>query len=176
MTTSTTALLNDVDLDAVADLTNAVRANPAAASTVWRADVTWQGGFQSSAQIRAFPPVHSDEPPALGGNDSAPNPVEQLLAALGNCLTVGYAANASARGIELTNLRIAVTGDLDLRSFLGLRPGHAGFQGITATVHLDSDATPEQLEDLHHAVVGSSPVGHTLQAPVPTTIQLAPEL
>jgi len=153
-----------------------VRANPAAASTVWRADVTWQGGFQSSAQIRAFPPMHSDEPPALGGNDSAPNPVEQLLAALGNCLAVGYAANATARGIELTNLRIAVKGDLDLRSFLGLRPGHAGFGGITATVHLDSDATPGQLEDLHRAVVGSSPVGHTLQAPVPTTIQLAPEL
>ena len=176
MTTSTTALLNDVDLDAVADLTNAVLANPAAASTAWRADVTWQGGFQSSAQIRAFPAVPSDEPPALGGGDSAPNPVEQLLAALGNCLTVGYAANATARGIELTNLRIAVTGDLDLRSFLGLRPGHAGFQGITATVHLDSDATPEQLADLHEAVVGSSPVGHTLQAPIPTTIQLAPEL
>ena len=176
MTTSTTALLNDVDLDAVADLTNAVLSNPAAASTVWRADVTWQGGFQSSAQIRAFPAVPSDEPPALGGNDSAPNPVEQLLAALGNCLAVGYAANATARGIELTNLRIAVTGDLDLRSFLGLRPGHAGFQGITATVHLDSDATPEQLADLHDAVVGSSPVGHTLQAPIPTTIQLASEL
>lgn len=173
MTTSTTALLNDVDLDAVADLTNAVRSDPAAASTVWRADVTWQGGFQASAQIRAFPAVPSDEPPALGGNDSAPNPVEQLLAALGNCLAVGYAANATARGIELTNLRIAVTGDLDLRSFLGLRPGHAGFQGITATVHLDSDATPEQLADLHDAVVGSSPVGHTLQAPIPTTIQLA---
>jgi uncharacterized OsmC-like protein len=173
MTTSTTALLNDVDLDAVTDLTNAVRSNPTAASTVWRADVTWQGGFQSSAQIRAFPAVHSDEPPALGGNDSAPNPVEQLLAALGNCLAVGYAANATARGIELTNLRIAVKGDLDLRSFLGLRPGHAGFQGITATVHLDSDATPEQLQDLHHAVVGSSPVGHTLLAPIPTSIHLA---
>ncbi|MGB7983461.1 MAG: OsmC family protein [Candidatus Nanopelagicales bacterium] len=176
MTTPATDLLNDVDLDAVADLTNAVLSNPAAASTVWCADVTWQRGFQSSAQIRAFPAVHSDEPPALGGNDSGPNPVEQLLAALGNCLAVGYAANATARGIELTKLRIAVTGDLDLRSFLGLRPGHAGFQGITATVHLDSDATQGQLEDLHRAVVGSSPVGHTLQAPIPTTIQLASEL
>ena len=173
MTTSTTAPLNDVDLDAVADLTDAVRSDPTAAGTVWRADVTWQGGFQSSAQIRTFAPVHSDEPPALGGSDCAPNPVEQLLAALGNCLTVGYAANASARGIELTDLRIAVTGDLDLRSFLGLHPGHAGFQGVTATVHIDSNATPRELEDLHDAVVGSSPVGHTLQAPIPTTIQLA---
>ncbi len=176
MTTSTTALRNGVDLAAVADLTDAVRTDPAAASTVWRADVTWQGGFQSSAQIRDFPALHSDEPRGLGGADSAPNPVEQLLAALGNCLAVGYAANASARGIELSDLRIAVTGDLDLRSFLGLRPGHAGFQGISATVHLDSNATPEQLAHLHSSVVASSPVGHTLQAPIPTTIQLAPGL
>ena len=112
MTTSTTALRNGVDLAAVADLTDAVRTDPAAASTVWRAEVTWQGGFQSSAQIRDFPALHSDEPRGLGGADSAPNPVEQLLAALGNCLAVGYAANASARGIELSDLRIAVTGDL----------------------------------------------------------------
>ena len=33
MTTSTTALLNDVDLDAVAGLTDAVRSDPATAST-----------------------------------------------------------------------------------------------------------------------------------------------
>ena len=86
---------------------------------------------------------------------------------------MGYAANATARGIELTDLRIKVTGDLDLHSFLGLRPGHAGFQGINAAVHLESNATPDQLSDLHNAVIGSSPVGHTLQSAIPVQIHLA---
>jgi len=173
MTISTTTLLNDVDLDAVAALTEAVRADAAAGATTWRADVTWRGAFRSAARVRGFADLPSDEPAALGGTDGAPNPVEQLLAALGHCLAVGYAANATARGIEITDLRVQVRGDLDLHPFLGLRPGHAGFDGISATVHLAADAPFDQLAALHEAVVATSPVGHTLSAPVPTTITLA---
>lgn len=161
MSTETTNLLNNVDLDAVAALTDTVDNNPTAGDTTWAAEVAWQGGFRSTARIRGFADLPSDEPPALGGTDSAPNPVEQLLAALGTCLAVGYAANATARGIQLTDLRIKVTGDLDLHSFR-LRPGHAGFRGINAVVHLESSATPDQLTDLHDAVTASSPVGRTL--------------
>jgi hypothetical protein len=83
------------------------------------------------------------------------------------------AANATAEGIALRSLRIDLAGDLDLGAFLGLRPGHAGFDTITATVHLDTDADPAQVQRLHDAVVGSSPVGHTLQAAIPVDIQLA---
>ena len=45
------------------------------ASTTWRADVTWDGGFRSSATVREFAPIGSDEPAALGGSDTAPNPI-----------------------------------------------------------------------------------------------------
>lgn len=168
MSTETTNLLNNVDLDAVAALTAAVANDPTAGNTTWAAEVAWQGGFSSSARIRGFTDLRSDEPPALGGTDSAPNPVEQLLAALGNCLAVGYAANATARGIELTDLQIKVTGDLDLHSFLGLRPGHAGFQGINEAVHLESNATPDQLTDLHDAVMAPPPSGTPCSPPPPS--------
>lgn len=174
MTITSTTLLNDVDVAAVAALTEAVRADESAAATTWRADVTWQGAFRSTARIRSFEALASDEPPALGGTDSAPNPVEQLLAALGNCLAVGYAANATARGIRVDDLRVQVRGNLDLHSFLGLRPGHAGFSDITATVHIDADATAADLQALHEAVVATSPVGHSLRAAIPTAITLAP--
>lgn len=171
--TITTTGLNDVDLDAVAALTGTVRDNPAAAATTWRADVTWNGAFRSTARIRGFADLPSDEPTALGGTDTAPNPVEQLLAALGHCLAVGYAANATARGIELTGLSIRVSGDLDLHAFLGVRPGHAGFSDISATVRVDADVPFQELAELHEAVIASSPVGHTLEAAIPTTITLA---
>jgi uncharacterized OsmC-like protein len=173
MSISTTTLLNDVDLEAVTALTEVVRADASAGATSWRADVAWRGAFRSTAKVRGFTELPSDEPAALGGTDSAPNPVEQLLAALGHCLAVGYAANATGRGITITDLRVEVCGDLDLHSFLGLRPGHAGFDGITATVHLVADAPVDQLAALHDAVVATSPVGHTLRAPIPTTITLA---
>ncbi|MGW5311334.1 OsmC family protein [Nocardia thailandica] len=170
MTTETRTTLNEVDIDAVGGLIEAVRTDPAKGHTTWAAHVRWNGAFASSATIRSFDPVPSDEPPALGGGDTAPNPVEQLLAALGNCLAVGYAANATVAGIAIEDLRIDLRGDLDLQVFLGLSEGHAGFETITATVRLDSDATPEQLADLHAKVAASSPVGHTLRHAVPLEI------
>ncbi len=172
MSISTPAMLNNVDLAAVGGLINAIQDEPDAAATTWSAEVRWNGGFQSEARVREFAPVPSDEPVVLGGGDTAPNPVEQLLGALGNCLAVGYAANASVAGIEIRDLRIELSGNLDLRAFLGLREGNAGFDDIRVAVHLDADASAEQLQTLHDKVVGSSPVGHTLGRAVPVTIDL----
>lgn len=173
-TTGTTTRLNDVDIDAVAGLVAKIQSEPEVAATTWRANVEWTGGFGSQASVRDFPPVPSDEPVALGGADAAANPVEQLLGALGNCLAVGYAANATVLGIGIRDLSIDLEGDLNLHTFLGLDPsGHAGYQAIRASVNIDSDATPDQLAQLHEQVVGTSPVGHTLNRPVPVNIELA---
>ncbi len=164
---------NGVDLETVGALAERIQADPAAAATVWQAEVTWQGAFRSEARIRDFAPLPSDEPAGLGGSDTAPNPVEQLLAAFGNCLAVGYAANASAAGITIESLRIALKGDLDLRTFLGLAQDNAGYEAIKVSVDLRCDATEDQLAALHDKVVGTSPVGHTLSRVVPLRVDLA---
>lgn len=168
----TTTRLNDVDIDAVGALIGAIQEDPAKSGTKWNARVTWNGGFQSEVRVRDFDPVPSDEPPALGGKDTAANPVEQILGALGNCLAVGYAANATAAGIELKGLDIDLEGDLDLSTFLGLSEGHAGYEGVRARVRIDSDATAEQLDHLHNKVVSTSPVGHTLSRSIPLEVTL----
>lgn len=168
-----TGILNDVDLPAVGELVSSIIADDGRAHTQWRASVQWTGGFRSEARIRDFDPVASDEPRGLGGGDTAPNPVEQLLGALGNCLAVGYAANASAAGIELRDLRIDLEGDLDLRTFLGLAHGNAGFERIRATVHVDApDASADAIAALHEKVTATSPVGHTLTRAVGVDIAL----
>jgi uncharacterized OsmC-like protein len=167
-----TTKLNEVNLDAVVALAAQVKRQPQVGQTKWKADVTWTGAFSSEAKIRHFKPIRSDEPATLGGSDTAPNPVEQLLAALGHCLAVGYAANASAEGIEIESLALSVEGDLDLKTFLGLAQGNAGFDNIDVRVQLRSKASPDRLEALHRKVVGSSPVGHTLQRSVPVTLRL----
>lgn len=170
--TTTTKNLNSVDIAAVGNLVSTIQDQPANAGTVWKSTVDWKGGFRSESRSRDFAPVPSDEPPSLGGDDTAPNPVEQLLGAFGNCLAVGYAANATAAGIELKGLQIELEGDLDLHTFLGLRDGHAGFETVTASVTIDSDASEEQIEDLHRKVVSTSPVGHTLQRSIPVNVSL----
>ncbi len=164
--------LNDVDIATVGELANHITENPDAGDTRWAASVAWSGGFRSEASIREFDPIASDEPTGLGGTDTAPNPVEQLLAALGNCLAVGYAANATALGLELRDLRIELEGDLNLETFLGLADGHAGYSGIRATVHIDADGDPAAIADLHDKVTSTSPVGHTLSRAIPLAIEL----
>ena len=176
MTTNTTITqqINDVDIEAIADLAETIQTDPEVAATTWKANVVWNGGFASEANVRDFAPVPSDEPISLGGSDTAANPVEQLLGALGNCLAVGYAANATGLGIEINDLSIDLEGDLDLHTFMGLNPnGNAGYDAIRVSVALDSDATPEKLTQLHQQVVGTSPVGHTLGRAVPVHIDLA---
>lgn len=164
--------LNDVDIAKVASLAAKIQQQPEVAQTKWSAEVKWKGGFRSEARIREFVPVISDEPAGLGGTDAGPNPVEQLLGALGNCLAVGYAANATAAGIKLRDITIKLDGDIDLHTFIGLRDGHAGFSKITAKVKLDTDASPEELKALHEKVNNSSPVGHTLSQAVPLIVDL----
>lgn len=172
MTTQLTPHLNDVNLPAVGDLADAIQEDPTRAATVWQASVQWTGAFRSEVRIRDFDPISSDEPIGLGGTDTAPNPVEQLLGALGNCLAVGYAANAAAAGIEISDLRIDLKGDIDLHTFLGLKPGHAGYRTLEVAVHLDAAAPEEALADLHRKVIATSPVGHTIGSAVPLSIEL----
>lgn len=173
MTDAIEKQLNDVAIDRVISLAEKISKEPHVADTTWRAEVRWEGGFRSAAKVRNFEPSKSDEPEQLGGTDTGPNPVEQLLGALGNCLAVGYAANATAAGVAIQGLTIDVEGDLDLHSFLGLKDGHAGFSGIKVNVNLESDASPETLRALHEKVIGTSPVGHTLSRAIPLEVKLA---
>lgn len=167
---TTTRNLNDVDIETVSALVSACNADADKAATSWKAEITWRGGFRSESRVREFDPVASDEPSGLGGTDRAANPVEQLLSALGNCLAVGVAANATGRGIAIDRLSIAVEGDLDLSTFLGLTEGNAGFTSIRAEIDLDTDADRETVEDLIRHVNETSPVGHTLSRQVPVTV------
>jgi uncharacterized OsmC-like protein len=168
--TTTDGHLNQVDLGAVGALAEKIRQRPSAGQTTWSAEVRWTGAYRSEAAVRKFAPIASDEPRGMGGTDSAPNPVEQLLAALGNCLAVGYALNASAAGITIRDLRIDLAGDLDLHPLLGLADGHAGFSAIRVAVHLDADADEAAVAELHRKVAATSPVGQTLSKAIPVEI------
>lgn len=165
--------LNGVDLTARSHLAADVAADPGNAGTAWQAEATWSHGLRSQARVRGFDPIQADGPVDFGGTDTAPHPVEALLAAMANCLVAAYAAHASRAGIPLTDLRVRVSGELNLDVFLGLAQGHAGFHRIGAAVTLRGTATPEQLAELHETVVATSPIGHTIANVVPIRVHLS---
>ncbi len=165
--------VNGIPVAACRDLDNAVKSDPETGTTQWRAVTTWKGGFECESAIRDHS-ITMNEPQALGGTDTAPNMVETVLAAYGSCLTVGYTLNAALRGITINDLRVEVEGDLDLAGFFGLSDEvPPGFTNVRAVVHLDADATPEQLQALHEHTLKTSPVGSILTQPLNVTTELA---
>ncbi len=176
---------NGVNVDQLIATIAAVQQDPNVAAFTFKASITWRSGARSDGEIKDF--VHAgqpavrpesfrvvgDEPPVLLGSNERPNAVELLLQALGFCYAVGYVYNAAARGIEISELRYEIEGDLDLRTFIGLDGPRAGFTAIRATSWVKSpNAGKEQLEELCQYVQDTSPVRDCLANPIPVTTDL----
>src|SRR5690606_9791294 len=111
--------------------------------------------------------IAADEPHELLGTNSAPNPQELLMSAVNACMMVGYVAQAAVRGVTLESCTIETDGQLDLRGFLGLDDQvPPGYRRINYTVSLQGDGTREQYEDIHRAVMATSPNYFNMARPI----------
>jgi uncharacterized OsmC-like protein len=165
-------IINGVDVDKLAEIIRVMETDPSKASVKFQAETKWISCAYSKTKIRNFI-LEGDEPVSYLGSNRVPNPVETILAALGSCLSIGFAYNAAARGINLDALDISLEGDLDLRGFLGIsdkvRPG---YQNIKITFKVKSDASRERLEELFNHVLRTSPVLDIIRNAEPVTIVL----
>lgn len=157
----------------ISDTQAAFRAQPEAAKATFTSSSRLTEGFRSEVSIRQHR-LAADEPPALGGADSAPNPVELVLAALGTCQEITYRAYATAMGIPLESVSVDLAGDIDLRGFFAVDESvRSGYQNIRGTVNIESSATQEQLQQLRAAVDAHCPVLDILTNKVPVSLNLS---
>ncbi|MDQ1489584.1 MAG: hypothetical protein QOJ23_2098 [Actinomycetota bacterium] len=163
-----------MDLAAFQATKAAVAADPQVGVASFTTVTTWEEGKRARTTARSFV-VRSDEPTPLGGTDTALDPMELVLAAVGACVTAGWVTEAVQRGIEYRNLEVRVTGTYDLRGYLALsgdiRPG---FQTIEYAVHVDSDAPIERLEEIKATVESTSPMFDNVKNPTPVTGSVLP--
>lgn len=153
----------------------ALSTDPAQAQAVFHAQSRLGDGVNSAVAIRQFN-VGVDEPPGLGGQDTAPNPVEYILAALGSCQEITYRLYADALGIPLNGVSVRLTGAIDLRGFFNVAQDvRPGFQTIEADVTLDSPASQEDLARLKDIVDRHCPVLDILRNSTPVTLSLRTE-
>ncbi|MGN6751365.1 MAG: OsmC family protein [Intrasporangium sp.] len=133
----------------------------------------------TATEVRVQASSHAftiDEPQALGGTDKGANPVEHLLAALGACQVITFQVWAEKLGIQLDEVDIALSGEIDLRGFFGLAEGvRPGFRSIDVSVQLSGPEAPERYDELTQAVEEHCPVldGLGNSVPVSTTYALA---
>jgi uncharacterized OsmC-like protein len=180
-----THAVNGVDLDRLAATIEAVNSDPALARFQFRASNHWMGGGYSRTTIKDFYgagqedvtrtqsfTVDTDEPPVLLGENRAPNTGEYVLHALAACLSGTIVYHAAARGIALDGVETTISGDLDLRGFLGLdsdvRPG---YQQIRVTIKATGDFDDTQLAELT-SLIRYSPVRDIVSNPVPVAVDV----
>lgn len=173
--TALTSCLTPIDKDGLDGLIAKGKADPKAVKTL-KCRTIAEGRFRHLNMIRNLPPHVVDEPPALLGDDTAPNPSEAALAALGSCLAVGIHANAVARGITVRRLEVELEADINITAVWGTgdtSPKPVGFEAVRAKVHLEADAPREELDALiAHAAVWS-PVANTFTKPVALDVTAA---
>ncbi|HET6331505.1 MAG TPA: OsmC family protein [Holophagaceae bacterium] len=184
MATTTTTTRNGVNLDALQATLAAVKEKPALGKFMFRSKAKWINGAHSNSTFdtlfgagtehkRATPHfLEGDEPVALLGSDLAPNAAESALHALTSCMSVTYAYNAAAMGIDIQSLSFDMETDTDLVGFLELDPKvRPGLTQMRVKVNLACNGTPEQIKELHAKVQRTSPLLDTFKNPVEVKIQ-----
>jgi uncharacterized OsmC-like protein len=185
MTTIVHSVRNGVDTTTLFATLDAVKEAPQAAQFQFRARNEWVSGTHSRTTIDEFfgvgenrshndrTVVDVDHPEVLVGADHAPTPVEYVLHALAGCLTAGIANIAAARGVDLTEVRSTVEGDIDLNGLLGLDPGvRNGFQQIRVSFTVKGDAPAEKLRAIVEQSRRRSAVFDILTNGVPVSIEV----
>ena len=176
--------VNGLDLAALEETVAAVGADPKRGQVAFRVRTDWKGQTKSESTVDSYTlagevvprsfTIVADEPHELLGTNAAPNPQELLMSAVNACMMVGYVAQASVRGITLDACRIETEGELDLRGFLGLDENvPAGYRRISYTVFLEGDGTREEFEDIHQAVMATSPNYFNMAQPIQMVGRLA---
>jgi uncharacterized OsmC-like protein len=175
--TATRPQVNGLDLGALDETIAAVEANPRLGQVAFRVRTDWKGQCKSESTVDSYTlagqivprsfTIVADEPHELLGTNAAPNPQELLMSAVNACMMVGYVAQASVRGIALDSCRIETEGELDLRGFLGIdETVPAGYRRISYTVFLEGDGSREEYEEIHQAVMATSPNYFNMAQPI----------
>ena len=177
MLDTTSATLNGIDVTALAGVRAGVEADPSSGRIGFKVTTDWGGATRSESRIldcsfngetfdRSFS-IAADEPGQFFGSDSAPNPQELLISAVNACMVVAYVAQATLRGVRLGACRIETEAELDMRGFLGLDEAvPSGCRRISYSVTLHGDGSREQYEEIHEAVMATSPNYFNMCQPV----------
>ncbi len=159
-----------IDPKGLAELSEKGRSDPRAVRTVKCRTIAEGRKFRHLNYIRNLPAHIVDEPPGLLGDDTAPNPTEALLAALGTCVAVGLQANAVARGWKINGIGVDLEGDINITSVWGtgdLSPKSVGLSAVRIKVDLDVEgASQAEIDELIAHAGQWSPVLNTVKNPV----------
>lgn len=121
-------------------------------------DAVQVDGFKIETKSRQHVAI-VDQPPAGGGTDAGPTPLEYLFVSLAGCIvTIGHIV-AKQRQLPVRKIECHVEGELDTDVLMGkstaVRPG---FQSIRVHTKVDADMSQEEKEAFIRDVDARCPI------------------
>lgn len=131
----------------------------------YKAQTKWLKGTKAETKIREFK-VIVDEPLELKGTNTAPNPVELLLTALGGCVALTYHGYAKRFEVDIEDLIVSLEGDMIPGGWVD-KAGRErrSFKQIRYEVQIKTKATEEKVLQLQKLVEEKCPVSDMLINP-----------
>jgi len=172
---------NGVNVDDLMAAIEAVKTDPENGKLTFTVNTEWTDGFKAQHTTAGFAvgkevgqrtknhTLSTDEPNEVLGSDTGISPAETLISSLAACLTVGYAANAAAMGIDLEELSFEITGTGSLEGFMNLGDARPGLSDLNIKTIVKSSAPQEKIQELHNYVNEHSPIWDTICNPVKIT-------
>jgi uncharacterized OsmC-like protein len=120
-----------------------------------------------AVHVREFPPVVSDEPPARGGENRGPSPLEYVLISLCACTNVSAGRMAEKLRFEYEDLETYAEGVLDTRGRRGLADVPVHYKAVRLRVRIKTNEPDERLARLEELVGRYCPVDSLIRAAVP---------
>jgi uncharacterized OsmC-like protein len=176
---------NGVNVDDLMMAIEGVKNDPASGKLTFTVNSKWKNGFKAEHKSANYVvgkdrfthahnhTVSTDEPREILGEDSGISPAEMILSSLAACLTVGYAANAAAMGIDIDEMSFEITGNGSLEGFMNIGDSRPGLNDINIKAHIKSSASEAKLQELHDYVNQHSPIWDTIQNPVKVKSELS---
>lgn len=129
--------------------------------------------FHGRAQAREFEFDAGEPASVAGGENNGPRPLEYFLGGFAFCQQVVLAKHAIAQGVELDDVNISVSGDIDPRGVFGLGDVDPGFDGpLEQETRIESPATPREVRRLVQIAERYCPAHVTVGHPIDRTVYL----
>jgi uncharacterized OsmC-like protein len=115
----------------------------------------------------------SDESEKEGGNGAGPDAGVYGRAALGACLSIGYAMWGAKLGVPLDGIEVEVHADYDARGMFGLDDNVSpGWGAVRYVVRIESSAPEAEVQRVVEYADKLSPLLDDFRRPLPVTREL----
>lgn len=179
--------VNGLNTQTLVNLADQLKGNPTKGQATFFSDTKWQEGMKSITTFSGYKidgklksqerklTLKGDEMTEIGGTDTAPGAIEEMMYAVGTCIVAAANANAALMGVKLTTLEVALESDIDMHGLLGLDPKvRPGVLDFRTTITIGGEADAETLKQIAMKGYNLSPVSDTVRNGV--TRAIAPKI